>query len=122
MRDYSLRFGIPRIPLRILSDKDPAFEAKFVFSELIRLLGLKKQHKSGYNPRSNGIVEQANRSVNPFLPKVFLTHTLHNDPPLYKILVKVISDHLYCNPGISPDIKDFKFPAIIISVWYLHFR
>ena len=46
----------------------------------------------------------------------------HNDPPLYKILVKVISDHLYCNPGISPDIKDFKFPAITISVWYLHFR
>ena len=27
-----------------------------------------------------------------------------------------------CNPGISPDIKDFKFPAIIISVWYFHFR
>ena len=47
---------------------------------------------------------------------------LHNDPPLYKILVKVNSDHLDCNPGISPDIKDFKFPAIIISVWYLHFR
>ena len=46
----------------------------------------------------------------------------HNDPLLYKILVKVNSDHLDCNPGISPDIKDFKFPAIIISVWYLHFR
>ena len=46
----------------------------------------------------------------------------HNDPPLYKILVKVNSDHLYSNPGISPDIKDFKFPTIIVSVWYLHFR
>ena len=49
----------------------------------------------------------------------FLLHFLqcpisatHNDPPLYKSLVKVISDHLHCIPGIPPDIKDFKFPAM----------
>ena len=41
---------------------------------------------------------------------------IRDDPLLYKILVKGN------NPGISPDIKDFKFRAIIISVWYLHFR
>ena len=38
-----------------------------------------------------------------------MLYSSHNDPPLYKILGKVNSDHLYCNPGISPDIKDFKF-------------
>ena len=71
------------------------------------------------------------KALKRFLKVIYCTQQLlvrenvvgfHNDPPLYKILVKVISDHFYCNPGISPDIKDFKFPAIIISVWYLHFR
>ena len=72
MRDYSLHFGIP---LRILSDQDPAFEAK-LFSELMRLPGLQKQRTSGYNPRSNGLVEQANRSVKTYLTSVLSQNNL----------------------------------------------
>ena len=66
IRDYPLRFGIP---LSMLSDQDPSFESK-LFSELMRLLGLKKQRTSGYNPRSNGLVEQANRSVKNYLTSI----------------------------------------------------
>ena len=65
---YSLRFGIP---FPILSDQDPAFEGK-LFSELMRLLGLQKHRTSGYNLRSNDLVQQANRSV-----KTYLTQCCH---------------------------------------------
>ena len=34
-------------------------------------------------------------------PDISQNNQEHNDPPLYKILVKVIRDHLDCNPGIS---------------------
>ena len=59
--------------------------------------------------KNKGVVD------NVFILRGLIDHS-HNDTTLYKILVKVNSDHLDCNPGISPDIKDFKFPAIIISV------
>ena len=72
MRDYLLHFGIP---LRILSDQDPAFEAK-LFSEMMRLPRLQKQCTSGYNPRSNGLVEQANRSVKTSLTSVLSQNNL----------------------------------------------
>ena len=72
IRDYSLRFGIP---LRMLSDQDPSFESK-LFSELMRLLGLKKQRTSGYNPRSYGLVEQANRSVKNYLTSILTENNL----------------------------------------------
>ena len=75
------------------------------------------------NQSSTSMLSRARQAIYwPGMDRDINNHVQHNDPPLYKILVKVNSDHLYCNPGISPDIKDFKFPAIIISVWYLHFR
>ena len=72
MRDYPLRFGNP---LRILSDQYPAFEDKF-FSKLMHLLGFKKQHTLLYNLRSNGIVEQANRSVKTYLTSILSQNNL----------------------------------------------
>ena len=59
--DYILRFGIPD---QLLSDQDPAYESH-LFQELIRGLGVKKLRTTGYNPRSNGLTEQANATVKP---------------------------------------------------------
>ena len=61
--DYCLKFGIP---LRLFSDRDPAFEAT-LFQELMKALGVKKLRTTGYNPRSNGLTEQSNSMVKDYL-------------------------------------------------------
>ena len=62
-------------PLKILSDQDPAFESK-LFQELMCLLGLKKHRTAGYNPRSNGLVKQANQSVKEYLTAILTQSNL----------------------------------------------
>ena len=42
----------------------------------MRLLGLKKHRTAGYNPRSNGLVEQANRSVKEYLTAILTQSNL----------------------------------------------
>ena len=59
----------------MLSDQDPSFVSN-LFSKLMRLLSLKKQRTSGHNPRSNGLVEQANRSVRNYLMSILTENNL----------------------------------------------
>ena len=64
--DYIMRFGIPD---QLLSDQDPAYESH-LFQELMRGLGVKKLRTTSYNPRSNGLTEQANATVKSYLTSV----------------------------------------------------
>ena len=61
--DYSLNFGIP---LKILSDRDPAYESE-LFQSLMKLFGVKKSRTSGYRPQANAVTEQMNRNIKEFL-------------------------------------------------------
>ena len=61
--DYSLNFGIP---LKILSDRDPAYESE-LFQSLMKLFGVKKSRTSGYRPQANAVTEQMNRNIKKFL-------------------------------------------------------
>ena len=64
--DYIMRFGIPG---QLLSDQDPAYEST-LFQELMRGLGITKLRTTAYNPRSNGLTEQANATVKLYLTSV----------------------------------------------------
>jgi Integrase core domain. len=59
--DFSLRYGIP---LKILSDQDPAYESD-LFGELMHLFRVKKLRTTAYNPRSNGLTERLNGVIKP---------------------------------------------------------
>ena len=61
--DFSLRFGIP---LKLLSDQDPAYESD-LFNELMKLFGVKKLRTTAYNPRSNGLTERLNGVIKNYL-------------------------------------------------------
>ena len=52
--DFMLTFGIP---LKLYSDRDPAYEAK-LFSELMKLLQVKKLRTTGYNANANGLCKK----------------------------------------------------------------
>ncbi|KAF4650241.1 hypothetical protein FOZ61_000500, partial [Perkinsus olseni] len=55
-------FSIMGMPARLLSDQGPAFESR-LFSEVLRLLGVKKCRVSVYHPCANGHVERFNSTV-----------------------------------------------------------
>ena len=61
--DYMLKFGIP---LKLYSDRDPAYEAK-LFQELMQMLGVKKLRTTGYNPKANGLTEKSNQFTKNYL-------------------------------------------------------
>ena len=61
--DYVLKFGIP---LKLYSDRDPAYEAK-LFQELMQMLGIKKLRTTGYNPKANGLTEKSNQFTKNYL-------------------------------------------------------
>ena len=61
--DYSLNFGIP---LKILSDRDPAYGSE-LFQSLMKLFGVKKSRTSGYRPQANAVTKQMNRNIKEFL-------------------------------------------------------
>ena len=61
--DFFLRFGIP---LKLYSDRDPAFEAN-LFQSLMKMFGVKKLRTTGYNPRANGLTEKANEFIKNYL-------------------------------------------------------
>ena len=61
--DYSLNFGIP---LKILSDRDPAYESE-LFQSLMKLFGVEKSRTSGYRPQADAVTEQMNRNIKEFL-------------------------------------------------------
>ena len=61
--DYCLKFGFP---LRLFSDRDPAYESE-LFQLLMQALGVSKIRTTGYNPRSNGLTEQSNAIVKDYL-------------------------------------------------------
>ena len=63
--DYVLTFGIP---LKLYSDRDPAYEAE-LFQELMKLLGVKKLRTTGYNAKANGLCEKLNGIVKQYLLK-----------------------------------------------------
>ena len=63
LHDYALRFGIP---YKLFSDQDPAFESDLI-KAFCNLLGIKKNRTSGYNPKSNGLTEQSNRTTKEYL-------------------------------------------------------
>ena len=54
--DFMLTFGIP---LKLYSDRDPAYEVN-LFSELMKLLQVKKLRTTGYNAKANGLCEKVN--------------------------------------------------------------
>ena len=63
--DYCLTFGIP---LKLYSDRDPAFEAE-LFQLLMQQFEVKKLGTSGYRPQANGLTEQSNSTVKNYLRK-----------------------------------------------------
>ena len=72
--DYVMHFGIPD---QLLSDQDPAYESP-LFQELMRGLGVKKVRTTSYNPRSNGLTEQANATIKSYLTSV-LTQNINTE-------------------------------------------
>lgn len=65
--DFVLDFGLPE---KLLSAQDPAYESN-LFKELLKGLGIKKVHTSGYRPQTNGLTEQFNKTIKQYLT-VFL--------------------------------------------------
>ena len=63
--DFMLTFGIP---LKLYSDRDPAYEGK-LFSELMKLLQVKQLRTTGYNAKANGLCEKVNGIVKQYLCK-----------------------------------------------------
>ena len=59
MEQFISRFGIPR---SLHSDQGPEFESDLI-AELCKLLHINKTRTVPYNPKSDGLVERANRTV-----------------------------------------------------------
>lgn len=56
-------------PLRILTDRGPAFES-VLFREMCRLLGVEKVRTTSYEPRTNGMIERFHRTMNSMIGKM----------------------------------------------------
>lgn len=56
-------------PLRLLSDRGPAFES-LLFIDICRILGIEKIRTTSYEPRTNGLIERFHRTMNQMLGKM----------------------------------------------------
>lgn len=56
-------------PLRLLSDKGPAFESE-LFTEICQILGIEKIRTTSYEPRTNGLIERYHRTMNQMIAKM----------------------------------------------------
>ena len=82
--DFCLDFGIP---IKLLSDKDPAYEAA-LFQELMNILQIKKLRTSGYRPQTNGLTEKFNSEIKKYLT-IFLAE--NNEKNNWDLLLKLLS-------------------------------
>lgn len=59
LKTWFCRFGIPSV---IITDRGAQFESE-LFSELSKLLGVKRKRTTAYNPACNGMIERWHRSL-----------------------------------------------------------
>ena len=69
-RAWIKRYGCP---IEIHSDQDWQYESD-VFKEMCQLLEINKTRTTPFHPRSNGMIERVNRTVNDMLSKYIKRH------------------------------------------------
>ena len=95
--DYCMTFGIPKI---LYSDKDPAYRSD-LFSQLMKLLGVRKLSTTGYNPRANGQCEKSNGIVKNMLLKYVNSFGKQWDEWLREITY-AYNTSIHTSTGFSP--------------------
>jgi transposase InsO family protein len=70
VRAWIKRYGCP---IEIHSDQDWQYESD-VFKEMCQLLEINKTRTTPFHPRSNGMIERVNRTVNDMLSKYIKRH------------------------------------------------
>ena len=109
VREFVCRFGVP---LLIHSDQGRNFESQ-LFSEMCRLLGIKKTRTTPYHPQSDGMVERFNRTLEAQLSK-FADHNQKDwDEHIPFLLMAYLSashDTTSCSPARMMLGRELKMP------------
>ncbi len=98
VKEFVCRFGVPR---EIHSDQGRNFESK-VFSEMCRLLGMKKTRTTALHPQSDGMVERYNRTIEAQLAIFVEQHQWDWDqhvPLLLMAYCSAVHDSTRCTPA-----------------------
>lgn len=92
-------------PLRILSDRGPAFESA-VFREMCSILGIEKIRTTSYEPRTNGLIERFHRTMNQMIGKM-IADNHRNWHEILPIIAAAIRASIHESTRYSPNFLMF---------------
>ena len=113
-RGWIKRYGCPR---ELHSDQGRQLESQ-IFQELCKFLDIKKTRTTPLHPRSDGMIERLNRTINTMLAKYIKTHQRDWDNYLDSI-VMVYNSTVHESTGQTPHRmvygEEMRFPLDLVS-------
>ncbi len=113
VREFVCRFGVPR---EIHSDQGRNFES-LVFTEMCRLLGMKKTRTTALHPQSDGMVERYNRTIAAQLSIFVDQHQRDWDqhvPLLLMAYRSAVHESTRCTPARLMFGRDLRLPVDLL--------
>lgn len=92
-------------PMRLLSDRGPAFESE-LFREMCKVLNIEKIRTTSYEPRTNGLIERFHRTMNQMIGKM-VEDNHRNWHEVLPIVAATFRASVHESTGFSPNFLIF---------------
>ena len=93
-------FRLHGLPRKIISDRGPQFESKFM-NDLYRLLGITGNHSTAYHPQTDGQTERINQEIEQYL-RAYINYRQSDWAEWLAIAEFAYNDKIQTSTGYSP--------------------
>lgn len=111
--EFICRFGVPSV---LHSDQGPEFESR-LFKQMCSLLGIEKTRTVPYNPKSDGMIERHNRTIQQMLAMFVNENRNDWDDHLPFVMMAYRAschDSTKCSPNLLMFGREIQFPIDVM--------